>query len=353
MEKSFLRSFSRQPWYIRFGLPLLAVCLLFGIVQFTYEHRHIMSSQLRYSQLPLFNPHRTEFTCIQQAAVVPPIDPEADLWFEQGMAATSEDKYEENKDYKTAAVLWAQAAQRKHWKAQNNLAGLYLLGKGVPRDPEKTLQLTEEAMAWGVPQAWDNMGSYHMQGVGGLKPDATAAYAFWQKAAEMGAPGAQTRLGTQLLASYDSPKEGFWANKKIGLQMLECALAQGDGQAAYELGLEYKVRKTSADNIRALSYYQDGVKLGNQDSADYLEIAFESGPLGYAAPFVDHDRERRYKVFGKAIGDNPDLRFPNLEKVLPLPPAKLPYWDGDENHLLDAAKEVRPALPEQTLGAGK
>ena len=75
------------------------------------------------------------------------------------MALTSEDEYEEDKDYKTAAVLWAKAAERKHWKAQNNLAELYLRGKGVPCDPEKTLQLTEEAMAWGVPQAWENMGS--------------------------------------------------------------------------------------------------------------------------------------------------------------------------------------------------
>ncbi|AMP02422.1 sel1 repeat family protein [Collimonas pratensis] len=353
MEKNFLRSFSRKPWYIRFGLPLLAVCLLLGIVQFTYEHRHIMSSQLRYSQLPLFNPHRTEFTCIQQAAVVPPIDPEADLWFEKGMAVTSEDKYEEDKDYKTAAALWTKAAQRKHWKAQNNLAGLYLRGKGVPLDVEKALQLTEEAMAWGVPQAWDNMGSYHMQGVGGLKPDATVAYAFWQKAADMGAPGAQTLLGGQLLASYDSPKNGFWANKKIGLQMLECALSQGQGAAARKLGLEYERQKTSEGKLRALAYYQDGVKFGDQDSADALEIAFESGPLNYAAPFVDHDRERRYQVFGKALRDNPDLRFPNLDKVLPLPPAKLPYWDGEENHLLEAAGEVHPVSPEPAPGIAK
>src|SRR5580693_8240575 len=184
MKKSFLGSLSRKPRYVRLSLLALIAVGLIGVVQFTYEHRHIMSSQLRYSQLPLFNPHRTEFTCVHQDAVVPPIDPEANLWFEQGMALTSEDKYEEDKDYKTAAVLWAKAAERKHWKAQNNLAGLYLRGKGVPRDPEKTLQLTEEAMAWGVPQAWENMGSYHMQGVGGLKPDATIAYAFWQKAAD-------------------------------------------------------------------------------------------------------------------------------------------------------------------------
>lgn len=353
MKKRFLRSFFVKPWHARLGLLLLAVALLVFVFKFSYDNRHATSSKFRYASLPLFQPHRAEFTCVQQAAVAPPVDPEADQWFEQGMALTSEDKFEEDKDYKTAAVLWAKAAQRKHWKAQNNLAGLYLRGKGVPRDSEKALQLTEEAMAWGVPQAWDNMGSYHMQGVGGLKPDATAAYAFWQKAAEMGAPGAQTYLGAKLLATYDSPKEGFWANEKIGLQMLECALAQEHGRAARELGLEYEMKKTSEDNFRALAYYQAGVKFGSQDCADALDIAFAGGPLDHAAPFVDHDRERRYQVFGKALRDNPDLRFPNLDKVLPLPPAKLPYWDGDEDHLLDAAKEVRPAIPELPPSAAK
>ncbi|MGB7193677.1 MAG: DUF6396 domain-containing protein [Collimonas pratensis] len=350
MKRKFLYSLSHKPKYVRFGLLLFAAVLLVIVTQFFYENRHITSSKLRYTSLPLFQPHRAAFICIQQAAVVPPIDPEADRWFEQGMALTSEDKYEEDKDYKTAAVLWAKAAQRKHWKAQNNLAGLYLRGKGVPQDSEKALQLTEEAMAWGVPQAWDNMGSYHMQGVGGLKPDATAAYAFWQKAADMGGSSAQTRLGAQLLAIYDSPKDGFWANKKIGLKMLECALAQGDGNAAYKLGLEYELQKTSEGNSRALAYYQAGVKYGNEKCADTLDIAFAGGPLDHPAPFVDHDRERRYQVFGKALGDNPDLRFPNLDKVLPLPPEKLPYWDGDENHLLDAAKETQSVSPKPASG---
>jgi hypothetical protein len=183
---------------------------------------------------------------------------------------------------------------------------------------------------------------YHMQGVGGLKPDTTVAYAFWQKAADMCAPGAQTLLGAQLLASYDSPKDGFWANKKIGLQMLECALSQGQGAAARKLGLEYERQKTSEGKHRALAYYQEGVKFGDQDSADALEIAFESGPLDYAAPFVDHDRERRYQVFGKELRDNPDLRFPNLDKILPLPAAKLPQWSGKPEDRINAAKEIHP-----------
>lgn len=38
---------------------------------------------------------------------------------------------------------------------------------------------------------------------------------------------------------------------------------------------------------------------------------------------------------------NPDLRLPNLDKVLPLPPAVLPYWDGKKKSLIDGAKPVK------------
>jgi len=44
-----------------------------------------------------------------------------------------------------------------------------------------------------------------------------------------------------------------------------------------------------------------------------------------------------------ALYTNPDLRFPNLDKVLPLPPARLPMWDGKKESLINAAKAVVPA----------
>jgi len=41
-----------------------------------------MSDLPRYEKLPLFYPHRKSFTCVYQDQHVPPIDPQAELWFQ-------------------------------------------------------------------------------------------------------------------------------------------------------------------------------------------------------------------------------------------------------------------------------
>lgn len=52
---------------------------------------------------------------------------------------------------------------------------------------------------------------------------------------------------------------------------------------------------------------------------------------------------------------NPDLRFPNLDKILPLPPVDLPVWNGDPETLRKAAqgvlavpKSLKPPKPNKT-----
>ncbi|MEJ8822366.1 DUF6396 domain-containing protein [Variovorax humicola] len=57
----------------------------------------------------------------------------------------------------------------------------------------------------------------------------------------------------------------------------------------------------------------------------------------------DRARAERYSALGDALERNPDLLLPNLDKVLPLPPAQLPKWDGNEQALIDAAKGLVPA----------
>jgi hypothetical protein len=56
---------------------------------------------------------------------------------------------------------------------------------------------------------------------------------------------------------------------------------------------------------------------------------------------VDKARAQRYNALSDALLRNPDLRFPNLDRILPLPPAELPRWDGDTTSLVQAAIGVR------------
>jgi TPR repeat protein len=218
-----------------------------------------------------------------------------------------------------------------HWKAQFNLAGLYLRGQGVDQDVDKALALTEDLMSKGVPAAWDNMGAYYMGGVGPLKQDATVAYAFWQRAADMGSMAAQAYLGEKLLGTYDDPPS-FWGNRDIGLKMLECAYAQGSAKGAFELGLT--LDNSNKEYSRAIQVLHDGVKFGSKDAAGYLFGAFDDGDA-LVGERKDRARAERYKVLADALWRNPALRFPNLDKVLPLPPAQLPKWDGNKQTLID------------------
>ncbi len=283
----------------------------------------------------------------------PPFTADAQTLFEQGMTATSHDLWPDDRDYTKAARLWVRASEQGHWKAQFNLAGLHLKGLGVPRNIERAIELTEDLMRRGVPAAWDNMGAYHMGGVGPLKQDANVAYAFWQKAADMGSIAAQAHLGEKLNAGHDEPPF-FWGNATVGLRMLECAFAQGSGNAAYQLAMtQGRDAKQQDDYSRALGTFQAGARLGSEKSANSLAVAFYFGrPL--VDLHVDLARAERYSVLGDALWRNPDLRFPSLDEVLPLPPAQLPQWNGDRQTLIDAAKAlvVQPAARPMPSSGG-
>jgi hypothetical protein len=323
-----------------FAKGLLAGCCVLMLTACPMQDPHSAAPvQPRFTHLDAFDPHRKDFVCKHEAEANPPFTAAANALFQQGMAASSRELWPEQRDHKLAAQLWTQAAQQGHWKAQFNLAGLYLEGLGVPQDPDKALGLTEDLMRNGVPAAWDNMGAYYMGGVGPLKQDASVAYAFWQKAADMGSMAAQAYLGEKLLGTHDEAPS-FWGNRAIGMKMLECGYAQGSGKAAFELGLT--LDNTDKQYARALKIFHEGVKFGSEDSASYLDSSFRHGD-NLVDSRIDTARAERYFVLADALWHNPDLRFPNLDKILPLPPADLPYWDGDKQTLIDAAKPLVPA----------
>ncbi|WP_244137800.1 DUF6396 domain-containing protein [Burkholderia sp. BCC1644] len=297
----------------------------------------------RNMSLDAFNPHRETFDCVQEAAVVPAVDSDADRWNRQAMTMTSALLWPNQRDYAGAVALWGKAAERKHWKAMLSLANAYAQGLGVDRNTERAVQITEQAMKLGIPAAYDLMGTYYMNGVG-VKQDASRAYAFWQLAADKGSPSAMAYLGSKLDAVYDDPKSGFWGNRKVALKMLECGFAQGSGDAAYALGttLVGSDRSLGEDNVQALKILHEGVKYGSAKSAAYLFGAFDDGdPV--VGNVKDRARAERYSVLADRLERDPDLRLPNLDKVVPLPPARLPKWDRNKATLIDAAKAVASA----------
>lgn len=351
MKRTLLRQLSSS---------LLAALFIFCLFKgFSVAHDQYKTIQdlPRNEELPLFDPHRPGFTCEIEATKVPPIDAQADAWFREAQALDDPDMWEEDRDYKKIVQLTRQAADRRHWKAMLNLATLYLEKRDPPHGEMEALALVEQAMRLGIPAAYDRMGTYYMNSVG-VSGDATRAYAFWQKAAEMGNPHAMGYLGEKMSATWDITNEGYWANIPVATKMLECALVQGYGPAAYRLaGLrgwpraaDGKIAGPRTTDTRALALItlHTGVKFGCSDCARSLSIDF-GDPLDLAdmiVPHLDKARSERYVVLHNALNLNPLLRFPNLDKVLPLPPATLPPWDGDKQTLIDAAKGVTPRLLE-------
>src|SRR5471030_901329 len=310
-----------------------------------------MSDLPRYEKLPLFNPHRKTFTCVYQDQHLPPVDPQAELSFQQALALDDPNIYAGKRDYPKIYQLYTQAAERNNWKAMLNLASLILSDNpGVPvHDREVAIRWVEKAMQLGVPDAYDMMGTYHQNGM--IKgADATSAYAFFQRAADMGSPSAQTFLGFKMSGNYDSPDGEFWGNATVGMEMLQCALAQGYGDAADDLGYLYK-DTTPESKLRALKVFHEGVKLGSAKCANSLSSEFSG--LGLTSGHnlvvhIDEARAQRYSKLGDALefyGGR--LKLPNLDKVLPLPPAPLPKWDGNVQQLIDGAKAVTPSPKPQ------
>ena len=80
---------------------------------------------------------------------MPPIDAEADKWFNEALALEDPEIFEDDRDYKKIVQLTRQAAERHHWKAMLNLASLYLEGRDPQHGREDAIRIVEEAMKLG------------------------------------------------------------------------------------------------------------------------------------------------------------------------------------------------------------
>lgn len=306
----------------------------------------------RNINLKTFEPHRdaAEFTCRHQAASAPAFTIDAQEMHEQAMAITSGERWPNERDWPRAMKLWGQAKALGHWKAALMWLQIARTGAGVnsqrgqfrvePQPPEVVVAGMEALMRQGIADAFFWMGEFHGSG--------------YELAADLGSPLAQTRIALALpyaKREQEMPDVASWANEPLKYKLLECAHSQGHGKASYELGLELNA-DAKVDNLvspnatrrgqfaRALQILHDGVKFGSEEAASYLSASLRAGsPINER--FIDTVRADRYHALADALWRKPDLRFPNLDKVLPLPPASLPQWDGQPDSLIDAAKGVR------------
>lgn len=163
----------------------------------------------------------------------------------------------------------------------------------------------------------------------GVSAPPDSELAFLRKAADMGNREAQYTLG-QMISSLDD-EETRELRLKLMMKLYRCASEQGQGNASYWLGMFLPDYHKYDEAVRA---YHQGVKNGNYLSAFILSNAFKVGKERGSNDFLDvetdEERARRYGIIDSYLSTYEFMSptVPDLDDIVPLPPAPLPAWDG-------------------------
>jgi TPR repeat protein len=265
------------------------------------------------------------FICAYEKDHNPPLDAEADQWFQEARAL---EKVRGVKNWRKIVWLYEKAIAKDHWKAMHNLAGLYRTGwpgqPGVEQDTSKMLELYERMVKLKVPLGYYNWAVIAENGRGVLKSDRMASSYMFQ-AAQLGSPLAQVRIGQYF--AYELPRHK--QDDDMAERYYRCAGAQDNPYAMEKTASFYDTAKENKP--RSLFYYQRAASLGSARGLSYLSGAFEPIPspvdnFGYQP---DPRLHELYTDLWNQLDANPALRFPNLMKDHPLPAHPTQGFDAE------------------------
>ena len=239
--------------------------------------------------------------------------------------------------------LYRIAAENGHYKANINLQNGTMRGHFMLSGADH-LRLSQQLINANVATGYYFIGIFLKHGSAGLKQDASMSLRYLRKAADEGSAQALYELG-DLLAPIDIAPD-------IARQMRRCAAEQGHGKAAMVLGIDLS---TDGHYREALEAFQLGVVAGDDSSAGWLEAGFRtpspSDRFHYLAQQEDPERAERYEKIWRILANYSyaDPKVPEINEILPLPPAKLPAWDGKLQWLEARLANVPPKKPGEAL----
>ncbi|MEE4619676.1 DUF6396 domain-containing protein [Pseudomonas alliivorans] len=160
----------------------------------------------------------------------------------------------------------------------------------------------------------------------------TDAFILYRKAADLGNAQAQYRLAQYLDVHSTAMAKAFGANAKdiaFALPLYRCAAQQGHGSAMYQLAIKQAEDRRYPEAITGL---QQAAMMGETAAAFRLREAFgeqANGPLSLGMKSDAARYERYEKIRSFLIHEqNFAPRVPDVNQIVPLPPAALPEWDG-------------------------
>lgn len=110
------------------------------------------------------------------------------------------------RNYLRALVWLMKAGEQGHIEALNDLAGVYLTGRGLSEDAGKALELYREAAGQGSVEAQKNLGRIYLRGEV-VKADPVEAAMWYRMAAEQGDRAAQASLGDLFAEGRGVPRD--------------------------------------------------------------------------------------------------------------------------------------------------
>jgi TPR repeat protein len=284
---------------------------------------------------------RLEFNCVHESEKLQTVQPNAELLYRYGLNLI---QIKGPKNFDLAARYFRIASAYGDYRAATNLQSLLSQGMTTaPRPARETINLVEDFMAQNVPGAYYDMGHYLELGYG-VRQDTSAAYYYFRRAADMGNPEAQYYVGELLVHIAGAGDTAY--------DMMRCAMEQGHTKAARRYSVSSKAQERF---LEALQGFQSAVKAGDSVTAMTLKHAFDGpGPeqiLHYLAQAKDIERSRRYGLIEDFLDRYEHLgaKVPDIDLIVPLPPAKLPDWDETFEWKRKRDAAVPPSPPSEEL----
>lgn len=282
------------------------------------------------------------FTCVYEKKNLPQLSPEVDQLYRYARYVQKNNLLKEDISvYPELERLFRIATANNHYKANLELRQMIGKGHAWSADPVKeTLDLTEELIRQNVPGGYYDMAQYIEAGYG-VKKDPELALRYYRKAADLGSPDGQYWVAEKLAPIDHAPE--------VARQMRLCAAQQGHGKAASMLGTNLRGLEQYKDAVEA---FQLAVKAGDETAAYVLSKAFVAkDSYDDLALQSDPERSVRYKELSDILGRYSYLHpsVPELDEIVPLPPAKLPPWDGKIQWQKNHEANIAPPKPSEEL----
>ena len=275
-----------------------------------------------------------EFTCKKE--VQPPLSEETQQLYNYALYHDLHNMWTGEKGddvWNGLARYYRIAAANGDYKANVRLQYLLNTGRISTDMPQTEVHNLNEELAKQLPAtAYYNLYGYLDEDYG-VRTEEGGKYAYLRKAADLGSREAQYTVAEMLADIEDSEEtqEAFKYRLKLVKQLRSCASEQGLGEVSSNLGISLQMDKKYQE---ALKVFHQGVKNGDSISALVLSHAFESGVqadnLNFLDVSPDDERVKRYHMISSYLSryDYLQPKVPDLDEIIPLPPAKLPKWDG-------------------------